>query len=352
MPATIPVILSGGAGTRLWPISRRLAPKQLQRLTGERSMLEDTLARISHLDGEAMVVANVEQLGAIEGQVPPGTRLVGEPVARNTAPAAAAAALLSDPEDVLVVLPSDHHIADTKTFRAALESAIGGARSGHLVAFGVVPDRPETGYGYIVPGPPASSGRLIERFVEKPDLQAALGLIESGALWNGGMFAFQARVLVDEMARHAPAVLEAVSKSVASAKSQGSRLLLGEEFGQAPSLSVDVAVMEKTDLGLVVELDAGWSDAGSWESLYALGQSDSSGNVILGDVVTEDVKSSYLRSDGPLVAVLGVDNLVIVATGDAVLVTKRDRVQEVKRLVERLEGRSELSIPPPSSSDR
>lgn len=340
MPATVPVILSGGSGTRLWPLSRRRTPKQLKSLLGEQTMLQLTLGRVHDLTSP-LIVANIDHLDGIAAQLGPMARLVGEPVARNTAPAVAVAALLQAPEDVLLVLPADHHIADRGAFRRAVDVAVEAAEGGHLVAFGIVPTRPETGYGYIVGGEERLGGRVIERFWEKPDEAVAAGLIEQGALWNGGMFAFQAGVVIEEMEVLAPEILTACRGAIASASRSGDVLRLGDEFALAPSLSIDVAVMEKTSRGLVVSLDAGWSDAGSWESLYQMGDHDDAGNVVVGDVVAEHVKGSYLRSEGPLVTAVGVENLVVVATADAVLIASRERAGDIKTLVEKLRDRPE-----------
>jgi len=347
MATTIPVILSGGAGTRLWPLSRLKAPKQLQRLLGPDTMLQSTISRIDHLGGPVVVVAGVDSLDQIAAAIPTAgrIRLIGEPIGRNTAPAVTAAALTVAPDDVLLVLPADHHIADPVAFRVAVDRAVEVAASGRLVTFGVVPSRLETGYGYIIPKPPdeTASSRVdfnvIDRFVEKPDVATAADLIESGALWNSGMFVFAAGVFIEELSRHAPEILACVEESLRSSVSTGNqmdswRIELGHEFASAPDVSVDVAVMQPTDRGAVVFLDAGWNDVGSWESLWELSEQDPTGNVDIGDVVALESSRNYLRSDGPLVAVIGIEGLVVVATDDAVLVVPRDRAQDVKSLVE------------------
>ncbi len=303
-------------------------------------MLQLTLGRVHDLTSP-LIVANVDHLPDIAALLGPLARLVGEPVARNTAPAVAVAALLQDPGDVLLVLPADHHIADAGAFRRAVDVAVEAAEGGHLVAFGIVPTRPETGYGYIVGGEERLGGRVIERFVEKPDVAGAARLIEEGALWNGGMFAFQAGVVIEELDVLVPEVMNAARAAVASGRRTGAVLELGEEFTSAPSLSIDVAVMEKTQRGLVVSLDAGWRDAGSWESLYEIGDHDEAGNVLVGDVEAQNVTGSYLRSEGPLIAAVGVENLVVVATADAILIASRERAGEVKALVEKLRERPE-----------
>jgi mannose-1-phosphate guanylyltransferase/mannose-1-phosphate guanylyltransferase/mannose-6-phosphate isomerase len=301
-------------------------------------MLQATLGRVQDL-ASPLIIANTEHLPDIARQVGKQARLVGEPIARNTAPAVAVAALLQEPDDVLLVLPADHHIADAAAFRRAVDVAVEAAEGGHLVAFGIVPTKPETGYGYIIGGEEALGGRVIERFVEKPDRATAANLIDRGARWNGGIFAFQAGVLLEEMEAMVPDVIEASREALEQARKTDDVLELGDAFARAPALSIDVAVMERTSRGLMVSLDAGWSDAGSWASLYELGVHDQAGNVVAGDVVAEDVTGSYLRGEGPLVAVLGVENLVVVATPDAVLVASRERVGEVKALVERFSDR-------------
>ena len=357
MTATIPVILSGGIGTRLWPLSRRSTPKQLQRLLGPATMLQSTLARVDHLDGAPVIVAMVDLLDRVAAQVPSGrpSLLIGEPVGRNTAAAVAAAALSSAADDVLLVLPADHHIRDEPAFHRAVDAALDVAAAGHLVTFGVVPAHPETGYGYIVPavapagGVSVRSRRPIESFVEKPDEATAAGLIAAGALWNSGMFVFPVALLLEELSRHAPEVIGRVEEALRSSRSHGNRIELGPEFASAPMLSIDVAVMEPTARGAVVSLDAGWSDVGSWESLWELSERDHAGNVEVGDVMVLDSTDNYLRSEGPLVAAVGVEGLVVVATSDAVLIVPRRRAQEVKDLVEAMgvAALMEGPLPPP-----
>jgi mannose-1-phosphate guanylyltransferase/mannose-1-phosphate guanylyltransferase/mannose-6-phosphate isomerase len=339
MSSLIPVVLSGGSGTRLWPLSRRQRPKQFQRVIGTTTMLAQTLDRLSHLGVRPLVMANVSQVPQLRECLGSdrSVSIIAEPAARNTAPAIAAAAVLAHPDDILVVMPADHHISQPAAFTESLERAIAAAASGQLATFGVVPGKPETGYGYIVPQTDASmSASPIERFVEKPSREEAAELIAVGALWNSGMFVFPAGILLAELDRLTPELLTTVRAALASATEQDFGLELGPEFATAPAVSIDTAVMEHTARAVVVPLEAGWSDIGSWETLWELGEKDPEDNVITGSVLALDSRGSYLRSDGPLVAVAGVDDLVVVATADAVLVTRRHASQDVKKLVERL----------------
>lgn len=338
---TTPVILSGGSGTRLWPLSLPGRPKQLQVLVGADSMIQSTVRRARLQSGSTapVVVCNdrqaaeiIDQLGAI-GSSPQA--VVIEPVARNTAPAVAAAAMLLDPEVVMAVLPADHVIEDDGAFETALASAIEAAVQGNLVTFGVVPTRPETGFGYIEVGEQRGDTAEVRRFVEKPDSAAAVELVASGYLWNSGMFAFTAGAILGEMRRWEPQLVEAVAAAVetASREEGGMRVRLGDSFGDAPSISLDYAVMERTDRARVVALDAGWSDVGSWQSLWEVLDPDG-GTVTVGEVHAVDVERSYVRSESRPVAVIGVDDVVVVETPDAVLVVDRRRAQEVRSAAE------------------
>ena len=354
----VPVILSGGAGTRLWPLSRELYPKQLLRLVAERTMLQETVARTEGLPGLAppIVVCNenhrfmvAEQLREL-GTAPQA--IVLEPQGRNTAPAAAIAALLvsggADADPVLLVLPADHVITDVPAFQAAVAVGRVAAESGTLVTFGVVPDRAETGYGYIRrdagPGPAFS----VAKFVEKPDSATARGYVESGEYyWNSGMFMFRASAYLAELGRYAPAMLAACRAALAAAGRDLDFLRLpAQEFASCPSDSIDYAVMERTDRAVVVPLAAGWSDVGSWAALADALPRDAEGNVTAGDVLTEDSSGCYLHSTSRLVAAVGLRDHVVVETKDAVLVAPCDRVQDVKELVAELKarGRYESSL--------
>ena len=352
-----PVILCGGAGTRLWPLSRTLEPKQLLALAGTRSLLRETVARTRDPARFAapLILCNelhrfliAEQL--LEDGVEPAA-VVLEPAARNTAPAVAAGALLlaaKDPDAVMLVMPSDHVIRDQEAFLAALASAAAAAAAGALVTFGIAPDGPETGYGYIERGaalPGVEGAFSVARFVEKPNAETAAALLAKGGhSWNSGMFVFRARRYLDELGRLAPAMLAAVEAAVEQGADEHDFVRLGAAAYEAcPADSIDYAVMEKTADAAVVPADLGWSDVGAWSTLWEIAEKDADANVILGDVMAADAKRSYLRSDGPLLAAVGVEDLVVVATGDAVLVAPRDRVQEVKAVTETLAkaGRSE-----------
>jgi mannose-1-phosphate guanylyltransferase/mannose-1-phosphate guanylyltransferase/mannose-6-phosphate isomerase len=351
-----PVILSGGSGTRLWPLSRDHFPKQLLALVGPESLLVATARRV-HGAGFAppMIVCNQdhrflvrEQLEAV-GITPDA--IVIEPVARNTAPAiAAAAALLAkqDPSALMLVLPSDHIVRDLDAFARAVATAADAAATGCLVTFGITPTAPETGYGYIrrgaALGKPEGAFR-IERFVEKPDLATAAGYLADGAWsWNSGMFVFPAKLLLDELASFEPAMVTGVTQAVEKAGRDDNVISLdADAFGGVPSKSIDYALMERTKHSAIVPADLGWSDVGSWSALWDIADRDKAGNVAIGDVMAEDTEGSYLRSHGPLLATLGVKDLVVVATGDVVMVAAKDRAQDVKTFIARLResGRTE-----------
>jgi len=352
----LPVILSGGSGTRLWPVSRESFPKQLWPLTSERSLLQETALRATGSGfAPPMVVCNDEHRFLIAEQLRIAgiarAQIVLEPVGRNSAPAITAAALLAaeeDPATVLWMLAADHSIADTPALHALLDTAVAAAQAGRIVTFGMRPTAPETGYGYIELGaalPDIPNAYHVARFIEKPDAPSAVELIGSGRhLWNSGMFVFTARTLLDEMTQHAPAVMEAVRAAVAARRADLDFIRLGAaEFAACPSISLDYAVAEHTAHAAVVPADLGWSDVGSWTALWQLGPQDASGNVAVGDAVLENAQNCYVRSDGMLAAVVGLTDAVVVVTEDAVLAAHRGHAQDVKRLVDRLKsaGRSE-----------
>lgn len=351
MTTLVPVILSGGAGTRLWPLSRELMPKQLLKLTGERTLLQDTALR---LGVPPVVVCNVEHRFIVAEQL----REVGleprsvviEPVGRNTAPAAAVAALMlaaTDPDALMLLMPSDHLIADPAAFRAALDAAVPLAEEGRLVTFGIRPTGPNTGYGYIKRGEALTGGFAVERFVEKPDLATAEGYVASGDYtWNSGIFLLPVRLFLEELARHAPGMAESCRAALDRGRSDLFFFCLDEEaFSGIRGQSIDYAVMEKSDRVAVVPVEMGWSDVGSWSALWQESPRDEAGNVVLGDVLTVDSSGCYLRGQSQLIATVGVRDLVVVATDDAVLVADKSRDQEVKAVVDALkrDGRPEAT---------
>ncbi|MBX3489189.1 mannose-1-phosphate guanylyltransferase/mannose-6-phosphate isomerase [Parvibaculum sp.] len=353
-----PVILSGGVGSRLWPTSRALYPKQLLPLVSDRAMLVETAARVAGLPHCAapIVVSNDDQRFIIAQQMQEaGFRPLAhilEPEGRNTAPAAAAAAAFvqsRDPQGILLILPADHHIGDVEAFRRAVNEGARLAAAGKLVTFGIVPSAPETGYGYIRRGAALAEGPgfAVARFVEKPDLATAENYLAEGDYdWNAGIFMFRADRILEEMRAHCPEIAARAGEAVAKAAHDLDFLRLdAAAFAACPSDSIDYAVMERTDAAAVIPADMGWSDIGSWSALWEIGAKDDSGNVTIGDVIAEDTRDSYIRAEHGLVATLGVDNLVIVETGDVLLVASRDRVQDVKKIVARIAGagRSEHS---------
>jgi mannose-1-phosphate guanylyltransferase/mannose-6-phosphate isomerase len=347
----VPVILSGGSGTRLWPVSRESFPKQLWPLVSERTLLQETAQRAAGRDfAPPVVVCNQEHRFLIAEQLRAvgirDARIVLEPVGRNSAPAIAAAAVLvaeDDPDAVLLMLAADHVIGDTAALHRSFAAAAAAARAGHIVTFGMRPTAPETGYGYIELGAAlddAPSAFAVRRFIEKPDAPTAARLAtDRQHLWNSGMFVFTARTLLDEMAAHAPDVLDAVRRAVAERREDLDFIRLGvEAFAASPSISLDYAVAERTTRAAVVPADIGWSDVGSWGALWELGEKDADGNVAVGDVLLESARNCYVRSDGMLAAVVGLKDAVVVVTEDAVLAMHRDHAQDVKLVVDRLKA--------------
>jgi mannose-1-phosphate guanylyltransferase/mannose-6-phosphate isomerase len=342
----IPVILSGGSGTRLWPLSREGHPKQFLALAGEQSMLQATWTRVAELAGDnaPLVVTNeahrfmvAEQLRQV-GCTPAAILL--EPAGRNTAPAIAVAALAATAyggDPLLLVLPSDHVIADEHAFRSAVREAIPAAAEGALVTFGIVPTAPEIGYGYIQ----AAKGdgvRQVQRFVEKPDAATAqVWLDEGGYFWNSGMFLFRAGRYLEELGRHRPDILAACRDAWAGAKRDTDFLRLERSaFEACPADSIDYAVMEKTDAARVLPVDIGWNDVGSWAALWQVAEHDGDGNARHGDVMALDCHDSYAWSERRLVAMIGLEGVIVVDTDDALLVASKDRVQQVKDVVAQL----------------
>jgi mannose-1-phosphate guanylyltransferase/mannose-6-phosphate isomerase len=346
----VPVLLSGGTGSRLWPLSRETYPKQLLSLLGDKTLLQQTALRVADtsLFADPVVIANAEHRFAIGEQL----RAVGisdptivlEPFGRNTAPAVAIAALLAgeaDPDAVILVMPVDHCVRDHAAFRAAVLTGLTAARRGRFVLFGLRPTAPVTGFGYIRMGGGLAAVpdvRDVAGFVEKPDLPMVERFLAcSDHLWNSGIFLLPARGFIDELEIRAPDVLEACRGSLAGATRDLDFLRLEERaFEPCPSISIDYAIMEKTDRAVVVTAPFDWSDIGSWSALWTMGDKDRSGNVAIGDVVLEDASGCYVRGEGQLVAALGVEDLIITVTPDVVLVTTRNHDQDVGKLVERL----------------
>ncbi|CAC9446789.1 Mannose-1-phosphate guanylyltransferase (GDP) (EC [uncultured Gammaproteobacteria bacterium] len=340
----IPVILSGGHGTRLWPLSRKQYPKQYLPLVGDNTMLQETILRLNGLDNLAnpIIVCNAEHRFLVAEQCQQinisNPTILLEPVGRNTAPAIAAAALqalkITD-NGVLLVLSADHVIEDINAFHQAIDSALKQANDNKLVTFGIVPTDANTGYGYIK----SLKNGQVEAFVEKPDLQTAQSYLKQGNyLWNSGMFMFQSQTLIDEFTMHSPNIVSAVSDAVNNATQDLDFIRLEKQaFELSPSNSIDYALMEKSNNVVVVPLDAGWSDIGSWSALYDIGMKDDNGNVIKGDVITQDTVNTYINANHHMVATIGVQDLVIVDTPNATLVSTQDKAQEVKKIVQQLQ---------------
>lgn len=355
--AIYPVVLSGGIGTRLWPLARESTPKQFLALHGERTLIQDAVLRGKSLGaaspviicGESHRFIVAEQMRAV-GVTPRAIML--EPVARSTAPAAAIAALQvteSDPQGIVLLLPSDHVVENMNAFRNAVRNAAEAAKHGYITTFGVAPTRAEAGYGYIRAGKTlaASDAREVAEFVEKPTPAKADEYLRSGNyLWNSGMLAFRADTMLAALERHAPDVMSACRASFERATRDTDFIRLDSAtFGLAPNISIDHAVLEKTEKAAVVPCSFGWSDVGSWSSLWDIEHRDGSGNVLQGDVVVYDATNSFARSDRGLTALVGVRDIAVVVTDDAVLVADKERTQDVKQIVEKLKaaGRSEVS---------
>lgn len=349
----IPVILSGGSGSRLWPVSRALYPKQFLALAGRETLLQQTAqrAQLVATDGYIIVVCNQEHRFQVAEQMREAgvasPKILLETVGKNTAPAIAMAALHAlqqDAEAVLLVLPSDHLVGDMDTFSTAISAALPHAQQGALVTFGVEPENPATGYGYIK----AVSGGIspVERFTEKPDLETAQAFLrEGGYYWNSGMFLFKAGVYLSELEKYSPDVLECCRKSHLDVEQDLDFLRIpAAAFQACPSISIDYAVMEHTASAKVVPLSAKWSDLGSWVSVWECGEKDQRGNVAEGDVFLHEVSESYIRAESRLVGALGVKDLIVIETADAVLVAHKDCAEDIKLLVEQLKAATRQEV--------
>ena len=342
----VPVIMAGGSGTRLWPLSRAAHPKQFLRLHGEDTMLQATVKRLSGLDIQSSItICNEEHRFFVAEQLREIDKLgsiILEPVGRNTAPAIALAALTVKDDPLLLVLAADHVIQDEAAFNAAVMRAIPLAEAGKLVTFGIVPSEPDTGYGYIKRGNDFGEGFTVDEFAEKPSLEVAQGYISSGEYyWNSGMFLFRASSYIEELKKFRPDILEQCKASVMDVKADLDFLRINKEtFESCPAESIDYAVMEKTSQAVVVSMDAGWSDIGSWSSLWDISEKDGDGNSTHGDVILHNTHNSYVKTDERLVAAIGVNDLVIVSTKDALMVAHKDSVQDVKIITANLKARS------------
>jgi mannose-1-phosphate guanylyltransferase len=342
----VPVIMAGGSGTRLWPLSRAAHPKQFLRLHGEDTMLQATVKRLSGLDIQSSItICNEEHRFFVAEQLREIDKLgsiILEPVGRNTAPAIALAALTVKDDPLLLVLAADHVIQDEAAFNAAVVRAIPLAEAGKLVTFGIVPSEPDTGYGYIKRGNDFGEGFTVDEFAEKPSLEVAQGYISSGEYyWNSGMFLFRASSYIEELNKFRPDILEQCKASVMDVKADLDFLRINKEtFESCPAESIDYAVMEKTSQAVVVSMDAGWSDIGSWSSLWDISEKDGDGNSTHGDVILHNTHNSYVKTDERLVAAIGVNDLVIVSTKDALMVAHKDSVQDVKIITANLKARS------------
>ena len=354
-----PVIMAGGTGSRLWPLSRQLNPKQFLKLTDDHlSMLQLTVARLDGMESaDPLLICNEDhRFLAAEQMRQAGyndARIILEPCGRNTAPAIALAALqlvkatdASADDPLMLVLAADHLIQDVAAFQQGIQKSIPLARQGKLVTFGIVPSHPETGYGYIEQGKELEdSCYSVDRFVEKPDLATAQDYLASGDyLWNSGMFMFGARQYLNELEKHRPEILSICQAAVEDANEDLHFTRINEAvFAECPEDSIDYAVMEKTQNAAVVALDAGWSDIGSWSALWDVSEKDANGNSFMGDVIAHDTTSTLARSENRLIATVGVSDLVIIETKDALLVAHKDKVQDVKKIVEQLksDGRNE-----------
>jgi mannose-1-phosphate guanylyltransferase len=338
------VIMAGGSGTRLWPLSRATHPKQFLALNGEATMLQDTVKRLSDLNiASFFTLCNEEHRFFVAEQMRQIGKLgsiILEPEGRNTAPALALAALLSDEDDLLLVLAADHVIQNNELFVETVKEAVPLADSDKFVTFGVVPGTPHTGYGYIKKGQKVGVGFDVVKFVEKPSIELAQEYVNSGDyLWNSGMFLVKASLFLNELSKFNPDIYEACQMAVAEVKEDQDFIRINnEKFLECPSKSIDYSIMEKTNTAVVVPMDVGWSDIGSWSSLWDLSKKDCSGNATYGDVVLHSSRNSYIRTDGMLVAAIGVDNLVLVATKDAIMIAHKDSVQNVKIITQALEA--------------
>ena len=350
MSTIIPIILSGGAGTRLWPLSWGNHPKQFLSLVSDKTMIQETLLRLKGLEtgnpviscGEGHRFLVAQQIGEVTDKKP---TILLEPMAKNTAPAIAAAccaAMKQDKDAVVVVLPSDHVIADVSAFQNAVKTAALNAEKGYLVTFGIVPTFPSTGYGYVkAAGAETDGAYTLEKFVEKPCLEKAQEYLASGEYaWNSGMFVFKASAFLEELKVHNPEMAALSIEAFEKASVETDFIRFDKDsFGKIKGDSIDYAVMEKTSKGKIVKLNAGWDDVGSWTALYDISKKDKNQNVVKGDVITLDTTASYIRGGQRTIATIGLDNIVIVDSDDSLLIASKDKIQDVKKIAEEMKKR-------------
>ncbi len=350
-----PVVLSGGSGTRLWPLSRKLHPKQLLPLLNETSLLQDTINRLQGLEDlePTVVICNEEYRFMVAEQAHSTSAIILEPIGRNTAPAIALAAInavQTNEDAVLLVLPADHDIKNVDAFHDAIKIGLQQANNGQFVTFGIVPDKPETGYGYIKSASSVAINEVsaIDQFVEKPELEVAKKYLEEGGYyWNSGMFMFKATEYIKALQEFVPHIYTACQAAVDVAEKDMDFIRVGaDEFASCPSDSIDYAVMEKVKNAVVIPVDIGWSDVGSWSALHEIGEQDKDNNILIGDTKSIATKGCYVRAEHKLVTTLGVEDLIIVDTDDALLVANKNHVQDIKEIVDSLsaEGREEVSL--------
>lgn len=349
----LPIIMAGGTGSRLWPLSRSLYPKQFLNIVGENTMIQDTVHRLTNMDiSNPMVICNQEHRFLVAEQLHSIGKcgdIILEPVGRNTAPAIALAALRATEkgeDPLLLVLAADHVIKEIQHFETAVHGAIGLAEKGNLVTFGIVPDSPETGYGYIERGDVCISNNIgvdnykVQKFVEKPDQKTAQEYLDTGKYyWNSGMFLFKASRYLEELEKFNPKMLKVCRESMESADKDLDFIRIDEAiFGNCPSDSIDYAVMEKTDSAVVIPLDAKWSDIGSWSAILDVSEKDENGNSVSGDVISHDSRNCLVLGEDRLISILGLENIVVVDTKDAILVADKNKVQNVKHIVDELKS--------------
>jgi mannose-1-phosphate guanylyltransferase/mannose-1-phosphate guanylyltransferase/mannose-6-phosphate isomerase len=351
----IPVILSGGSGTRLWPLSRSQYPKQFLPLVSSKTMVQETILRVQGIEGlqPPIAICNedhrflmAEQLREIN--ITPSA-IILEPMGKNTAPAVALAALSAEPDDILLILPADHVISNIPAFQTAINKAKTLAEQGNLVTFGIIPTEPETGYGYIKAGDSIDKDSFnVATFVEKPNLETAKEYLKSGDyFWNSGMFAFKAGRYIEELNKFQPDILKACKNALSNETQDLDFIRLDrEDFSKCPSDSIDYAVMEKTDQAAIIPLDADWNDVGSWSALWEVSDKNEESNAVSGDVITLDTNNSYIHASHKLITTIGVDNIIVIETDDAVMIAAKDRVQDVKKIVDQLkkDDRKEANI--------